>query len=80
MPRAKYKVVITRNWHQPEISMLVTDERIELWMDMDDFVRAVVAEVGNPTFMVTGKQLQARLAAAAETVLSGMKRETVKIV
>lgn len=76
----RYKVVVSRNWHQPDISLLVTDERIELWMEMDDFVKAVVTEIGNPTLMVTQSQLQKKLQAAATKVLEGMKRETVQIV
>lgn len=48
-------------------------------MALDDFITALSKEAGNPTMLFTAKGLKARLALAAERVVTGMKDETARL-
>lgn len=50
------------------ITIDVADNTIALSVNLSDFLKAVVAEVGNPALIVTQAQLLAKLTAASEAV------------
>lgn len=76
------KTIITksRKWHSPEILAYVTDDEIGLVMKLDDYWRAIVAEIGNPTFIVTQAQLLAKLRAASIVVEQEMHAKSVTVI
>ena len=73
-------VTVTREWHNPQINIHVTHLDIKLDITLDDFLKAIVEEAGNPTMLLTKAQLLARLEKAAEVVVDKVKQESIKIV
>lgn len=69
----KRVVIVGRQWHRPEITVIVTDEKIGVQMTLDDFMKAVAAEIG------ADQDLQNKLQAAGQTVVGGMKQETTRV-
>ena len=69
----KQVVIISRKWHHPKISMIVTDEEISFFMDLLDFRDALKRELaltnGNGT----------RIDEAFEKVIYGVKSESPKV-
>jgi hypothetical protein len=63
----KQLVVVSRKWHEPFIRVDVTEVGIGVTMTLEDFVQALEAESG------------ADLAAAAQRVIDGLKKETGKV-
>ena len=69
----KNLVIISRKWHHPKISMVVTDEALSFAIDLDDFVAAMKEEL-LPTNGVFFK-----IDEAVSRVLKGIKGESVRI-
>lgn len=78
--KEKRVVVTSRKWHQPQVEAFVTLDAVGAQVDLTDFIEAVIHEVGNPTLLVTKKQLHDKVSAAIEEVLSEMKSHTAKVV
>ena len=76
----KSVVTISRKWNNPKILTTISSEGISLQMDMDDFVTALKQEVGKVTWVFTQKEFEKRIDAAVETVLYGIKEESIKVV
>jgi tRNA A37 threonylcarbamoyladenosine synthetase subunit TsaC/SUA5/YrdC len=62
------------------IEMWISANEVGIRMPLDEFIRALVAKVGNPSLVMTQAQLKAKLDAAAAEIVAGMKTETIKIV
>ena len=76
----KNVLTVSRKWHAPEISHKVTLEGIEISIPLEDYLTALVAEVGNPALILTAKSLQKALDSASLKVVQGIKDETAKVV
>lgn len=74
--RQKMAVVVSRQWHNPKISIDVNVAGIAIAMTLDDFLQALAAEYGSPASTLTRAQHLARLHAAAAVVTDSMKRES----
>lgn len=72
-------VVISREWHNPNIRMVVNPKGINISMSVDDFIMALAEEVGSPTMILTRVAFLKKLQASSFTVLDGMKRESKKV-
>lgn len=46
-------VVISRHWKNPVIAITITHEKIEVVCQMNDFVEALLAELGDPESYVS---------------------------
>lgn len=75
-----HAVVITREWHNPEITITVDDRSIGISQTLEDFLKALAAEIGNPAAIFSRSALEKRLIEAATTVTEKMKRETVRVI
>lgn len=62
------KVVISRHWKNPAISVSVDLDGIALSMGLADFLDAVAQEMGNPTLLVTQAMLRKSMGEASERV------------
>lgn len=62
------KVVISRHWNNPAISVSVDLDGIALSMGLADFLDAVAQEMGNPTLLVTQAMLRKSMGEASERV------------
>jgi hypothetical protein len=76
----KAKLVIGRLWNNPEIYTQVTDEKIEMQISLEDYHKALVAEMGSPALVMTKDGLLERMEAASERVLTEVKTASSEIV
>lgn len=51
-PSERETVVISRHWDNPKITVTVNQDKIAILMQMSDFVDALVAEIGDPRFLL----------------------------
>lgn len=72
----KVKVVVSRKWEQPEITVSVSDTEINSKMDFLPFLNSIIEEMGSPTFVMTKSQLFYKLQEAAVKVVNEMKIAT----
>lgn len=75
----KHVVLVSRRWDTKQIAIDVTSDGIAIGMSLDDFLAALVTEIGNPATMLTTAQLAKRVTAAASIVVQGMKDETARV-
>jgi len=68
------RVVVGRKWHKPDIYTRLDKEGIDLQMELDDFVLALLDELGSPTM------IKARVHQAVEKVVSGIKDVSREVV
>lgn len=74
------RVVISRYWKTPEITVKVTAADIALSLTLTDFLESVVQEMGNPSLLLTTNQLRTKLQGASEVVLAKAKEATIGVV
>lgn len=76
------KAVVTksRKWHSPEIRAYVNDEEIGLSIKLDDYLQALVAEIGNPLLIMTQSALLSKLRAASVVIEKEMHKASVAVV
>ena len=60
------RLIISKYWHKPEISINLDNEGIELSVSLTDFIRGLVAEIGSPVMILTTSQLEQRALVAME--------------
>lgn len=75
----RHKIVVSRKYHGTQIEAFLTDE-LGARMDLDDFLDALVEEVGNPTMVFTKASLKAKLKFSSIAVIDEMKKATVHVV
>lgn len=71
------KVIISRHWNNPEITVYVDSEKIEVQMSIENFCKAIVAEVSHPAFTLTRAELEKNVLKVVTTVLEKAKQATV---
>jgi hypothetical protein len=79
-PKTETKLVIRRQWNNPVIEVFISKDEVGLKMNLNDFIHALVEEVGNPTFIVTKNGLKKRLLEKADWVLTNVKQESARVV
>ena len=72
-------VTISRHWRKPEIHTTVTTKEIALSIKLEDYLSALVEELGSPWSIMTKAQLAEKLRVASATVVSKVKRESTKV-
>jgi hypothetical protein len=70
---SKSVVTVSRKWHEPQIRVWVSQEEIGMSMWLDDYLKALAKEVGNPATLLTNAQLLRVLQKAAINVETEMK-------
>lgn len=75
-----HKVVISRHWNNPTISYSIAREGIEINMDIDEYLLAMVEEIGNPAILMvmTKNRLLQLLRDKSEVVCSKIKEATAQ--
>ena len=74
------KIVTSRKWHTPDIETFLTNDEVGASMPVDDFIQALVEEVGNPTMLLTKNALLAKLLQASIAVQCEMRQATAHVV
>lgn len=78
-PRAP-RLVISRYWTNPEITVTVRGDGIALDMDLEDFLGALATEMGNPALLVTVNALRTKMQAASVVVCERVKEASKQVV
>ena len=73
-------VVLGRKWHNPEITITVSDKEIGISMALDDYIQAMLTELGSPTMIMTAAQLASKIRTARNAVENGMKQTSIQVV
>lgn len=80
MSESKSIITVSRLWHEPRIKVSISHAGISIAMGLDDYISALLTEIGSPFFVLTKKQLQEKMEAAAERVQMEMQQQSAKIV
>ena len=72
----KSVTIVSRQWNNPSIEAFVTTKGIGASMDVQDVLVALVEQMGNPTMMMTKKQLLTKMQNAWEVVEKEIKEAT----
>jgi len=70
------RVIISRHWDNPEIIVCIDAEKIEVMMSVQDFCKALVAEIQHPIFIQTRNGLEDQCLKMIDTVLNKAKEST----
>ena len=73
----QHKIVISKDWHNPTITVEVNFTGIDVSMSVEDFCKALAKEVKHPSLTFTRAGLEANLIAAVDAVADGMKDATI---
>ena len=73
-------VVTGRKWNNPKIYAEILHDGIEMKMSFEDFLTALAAEVGSPTFLMTRAGLELRIKEASGRVLKEMRDASAAVI
>ena len=73
-------VTVTRYWHNPQIKTEVSIDKIQLGIDLDDFVVVLANEFKNITMTFTKNQFLEKLNQAKNKVIQKIKEESIKAI
>lgn len=76
----KKVVTISRLWNNPHITTTINIEGIELEISLEDYLTALIKEIGSITFVVSNDKFSNKVRVASNKVLEGMKLESSKVV
>ena len=72
-------VVVSRHWNNPDISVTVNRDKIELVCKLDDFVEALTREMGSPMFSFSMKSQKDRARRAMLAAVEKIKEASSKV-
>jgi hypothetical protein len=74
------KLVISRHWDNPQISYQIARDGIEINMELDEYLLALVEEIGNPAIMLllTKNRLLQLLRDKSQVVCEKVKEATAQ--
>jgi hypothetical protein len=73
---SKERVIISRKWKNPEITVYVDSEAIGARMDVEMYIDTLVDQLSNVSLIVTKEQLARKLKDAHIFVVEEMKSST----
>jgi len=73
------KVVISRYWDNPMITVVIDDKKIEVQIPVQDFLKAIVAEIPHPSATMTRSQLETQILKVLPVVLNKAKEATAQV-
>lgn len=75
-------ITVTRYWHSPKIQTQITNEKIQLSMDIDDFKLALEEEMKSLHWMsfITNGKIVDKLNEAIDNIIEKVKEESIKVV
>ena len=76
----KSLVVISKDWHKPEIHVKAAKDGLSISMDLMDFLDIVFASAGSIKWKFNDSAFRSRIDAEAENVFEKMKAESLKVV
>jgi hypothetical protein len=80
----KQRIVVSRRWSHPQISCKITDDEINMSVDINEFLNALIAAIGTPPLQLTAAKRKAwiarRIDDATGEVIDEIKRASVYVV
>jgi hypothetical protein len=73
----KNTVIISRYWDNPEIAVRIFKEGIQVEISLEDFCKAIVADIPHPWKTLSRAGLEADVLASIETVLNKAKESSI---
>lgn len=71
------KLIVSKNWHKPNHELLIGQTGFAIVTSMPDIAKAFAHEIGNPMFILTQAQLEAKLLASLERIVEKIKQVSV---
>ena len=79
VPVLREKVVISRHWNNPEITVTVNADKIVITSDINAFIDALAAEMAKPALILNRKRLIKQLHAAGAVAIEKLKESTAQV-
>jgi hypothetical protein len=76
----KSVITISRHWNNPKITTTISQEGISLQIDIQDFMKGIVEEMGSIATTFTKSAFEKKLTDAINVVLEKVKEESIKVV
>lgn len=73
-------ITISRKWNNPKIEINIATDSIELKMDIEDFKKALLEEIGSVKFVFRQNTFEKVVDDAFEEVLAEIKKESSKVI
>lgn len=73
-------LTVSRLWHHPHIHTTISRRGIAMEMPMEDFLEALMREMGTVALTFTESGLRAQMQSASQRVVDGIKEESAKAV
>lgn len=70
------KVIVSRQWANPEITIEMSTDGISIKMDMDEYLESLVSQVTNLSITFTKATLLAKLKEGHSNIVKEMKKST----
>lgn len=75
--KIKETLHISRHWHSPEIRVALHKEGIAIELSVEDFCKAIVAELEHPAWIFKRGTLEEKVLAAITPVLNKIKQASL---
>jgi len=75
----KTKLVISRHWHHPQITVRITNEKIGIDLDVRDFFKVLLEEIGSPAMLFSKSALEEKMNAAMHRIEERVKEATIHV-
>ena len=72
----KRVVHISNHWHNPGIEVRIHEDAIAIEISLEDFCKAIAADMAHPAFTFTRAGLEAKILASVEGVLNKVKESS----
>ena len=72
----KQIVHISRHWDNPTIAVRVNDRGIEIAISLENFCKAIVAEIKHPILIQTRSKMESQVLGVLESVLEKVKESS----
>ena len=66
--------------HLHDIETYITHDEVGSRINLDDYIEALIEEIGNPTMLVTKGALKSKIETATQAILHDMKLATKHVV
>lgn len=76
----KMSVVISRHWNNPQITITVNREKIELVMTLEQFIDSLISELDNKKIILTTKnKMDKKIKKTAKNVILKVQESTNQV-
>jgi hypothetical protein len=74
---SNYMVVISKKFNDHQIHYTLEHDGLELKIELTDYIKALLGEIGSPALLFKKSSLEAKINAASTAILENMKNATI---